>query len=157
MSYRTSIDGVQIFGNNDYFPEWADFIKANGIEIDEDGCYFGYLYDVKGLFEVIDSITRKLIAEQHENVEKGLKNYVTGEPYREMTDLSDSMWFNEKTPLLMFNMRMVNDTYLFLPYQVYLILKDKIEHTDSYESNGIEWFLCAYKLKEGEKIEVRAG
>ena len=38
MSYRTSVNGVQIFGNNEYYKEWTDFLKSKGIEIDEDGC-----------------------------------------------------------------------------------------------------------------------
>ena len=46
MAYRTRVNGVQIFGNNEYYEEWAEFLKSKGIEIDEDGCYDGEIDDV---------------------------------------------------------------------------------------------------------------
>lgn len=48
--------------------------------------------------------------------------------------------------------------YCFLPYQVYLAVKDSIEPThDVYKKDGIEREFCTYKLKDGEKIRVKAG
>lgn len=94
MSYRTYIDEEQIFGNNDYFKEWEEFIKSQGIEIDEEGGYSGEITDVQGLFETIDKITRNMIKEFHAKVESGEKNW-KAEPYKELTDLSDSMWLND--------------------------------------------------------------
>ena len=32
MSYRTRINGNQIFGNNEWHPEWIEFVKSQGIE-----------------------------------------------------------------------------------------------------------------------------
>lgn len=90
MAYRTRVDGYQIFGNNDYFEEWAEFIRSNGIEISEEGIYEGEITDVQGMFDVIDKITKKLIAEKHEMVLKGIKDW-NGKPIKELTDLSDSM------------------------------------------------------------------
>ena len=37
MSYRTRINNIQIFGNDECYPEWMDFLKSKDIEIDEDG------------------------------------------------------------------------------------------------------------------------
>lgn len=157
MSYRTYIDEEQIFGNNDYFKEWEEFIKSQGIEIDEEGCYSGDITDVQGLFETIDKITRNMIKEFHAKVESGEKNW-KAEPYKELTDLSDSMWLNDDTPILMFNNQIIQEHYVFLPYQAYLILKDKIEHTDGYTKDGVEWgYWYSYKLKEGLKIHVSGG
>ena len=157
MSYRTRIEGTQIFGNNDYFKEYTDFLKANDIIENEDGVYDGYITDVKGLFEVIDVITKKLIKEQHERVEKGEKDW-DDKPLREMADFSDSMWLDDKTPVLWFNFRTIKEAYIFLPYQVYKAVENKLEPADKpYEKDEIIWFGCSYKLKEGEKIHVYAG
>lgn len=35
MSFRTMINDVQIFGNNQTYSEWLHFIQLNGIEIDQ--------------------------------------------------------------------------------------------------------------------------
>ena len=60
MSYRTSINGTQIFGNNEWYVEWANFIESKRIKIDEDGCYDGEIDDVMGMFDVIDKITKMI-------------------------------------------------------------------------------------------------
>ena len=91
MSYRTNVNGYQIFGNNEYYTEWIDFLKSEGIEVDEDdGFYDGYIDNLQGMFDVIDAITKKLINERHELVVVGKRNLV-GKPYKELTDLSESI------------------------------------------------------------------
>ncbi len=157
MAYRTRVNGVQIFGNNDYYEEWAEFLRSKGIEIDEDGCYDGEIDDVMGMFEVIDKITKALIAERHKDVLAGRRNY-DDKPLKELTDLSDSIWLSDNTPILMFNKQMIENAYCFLPYQVFCAVEDKIEKVRGYyEKDGIEWTFCKYKIKEGEKITVFAG
>ena len=111
------------------------------------------------MFNVIDKITRRLIDERHNEVVLGEKNW-DGKPYRELTDLTDSMWLNKNTPLLMFNRMMIENAYCFLPYQVYVAVKDMIETADKpYIDNDTdcEWYCCSFKLKEGKKIHVQAG
>lgn len=157
MSYRTKVNGVQIFGNNDYFEEWADFLKSKGIKIDEDGCYDGEIDDVMEMFEVIDKITKSLIKKRHEDVEKGVTNLM-GNPAKELADLSNSMWLSDDTPVLMFNQQMIKNAYCFLPYQIYKAVEDLIEKVPGqYEKDGVDWAFCTYKLKEGKKIKVHAG
>lgn len=156
MAYRTYVNGTQIFGNNEYYKDWIDFLKSKGIDIDEEGIYEGEIDDVMGIFSVIDKITRELINKRHEEVKKGQVNF-DGKPLREMTDLSDSMWLRDDTPILMFNEQMVEHAYCFLPYQVYMAIQDKIERTDYIlDKNGIDWSFCTYKIKDGEKIKVSA-
>ena len=164
MSYRTYVNGTQIFGNNDGYIEWFDFLKSKGVEINEDGLYDDYIDDLQGMFEVIDKITKRLIDERHEQVVKGETNW-DGEPYKELTDLSESIYLNDKTPILMYNMQMINHAYCFLPYQVFMAVEDIIEKTDKpyivekankpYISEK-EWYFCSYKLKDGERIHVSA-
>ena len=156
MAYRTIINNVQVFGNNEYYEEWITFLRSKGFKIDEDGCYDGEIDDVMELFDVIDKITRKLINERHKDVEQGRKNF-DGKPLKEMTDLSDSIWLTDDTPILMFNQQMMECAYCFLPYQVYMAVKDVIEIADNhYEKDGVDWIFCTYKLKDGEKIKVHA-
>lgn len=156
MSYRTYINGTQVFGNNEFYQEWADFLSSKGIEIDEDGLYDGYIDDLQGMFNVIDKITQKLIDERHQQVLKGEKWF--DKPIHELTDLSSSIWLDNKTPLLMYNMRIIEEAYCFLPYQIFKSVEDIIEEAEKpYVDDYKEWFCCSYKLKDGKKIHVRAG
>lgn len=155
MSYNTYINGTQIFGNNDFYQEWADFLSSKGIEIDNDGLYDGYIDDLQGMFNVIDKITQKLIDERHQQVLKGEKWF--GKPMHELTDLSQSIWLDNKTPLLLYNMMMIKEAYCFLPYQVFEAVEDIIEKAEKpYIDDYKGWFCCSYKLKDGKKIHVRA-
>ena len=153
MSDRTRLDGHQIFGNNDYFEEYVDFLKSQGVEVSEEGLYDGTITDVEGLFKVIDTITKKMIKEAHERVEQGLKDW-DERPYLELADLSRSMWLDNKVPVLMFNKQMVENAYIFLPYQVFKILEDKIEPISGRYDGDVDWSFCSYKLKDGEVITV---
>ena len=157
MSYRTYINGTQIFGNNESYPEWFDFIKSKGIEVSEEGSYDGYITDLQGMFNVIDKITQNLINKRHEEVLKGEKNW-EGKPYNELTDLSESMWLANNVPLLKYNMQMINNAYCFLPYQAYRAVEDIIERSDKpyISEDGKEWYCCTYKLKPGMMIHVEA-
>lgn len=157
MSYRTYINGTQIFGNNESYPEWLEFIKSKGIEINEDGVYDGYIDDLQGMFNVIDIITQSLINKRHEEVLKGEKDW-DGRPYRELTDLSKSMWLAGNVPLLKYNMEMIYRAYCFLPYQAFKAVEDIIERSDKpyVSEDGKEWSFCTFKLKIGKKIHVEA-
>ena len=162
MSYITSVNGVQIFifSNNEYYIELENFIKSHGIEIDDDCCYDGEIDDVVGMLDAIDKITRRLIKERKCQIYNGETDY-DGKPLLELTDLSNSMWLDwldDDTPILMFDAQMLNYAYCFLPYQVYLAVKDVIEPThEVYKKDGVNWDFCTYKLKDGAKIRVHAG
>ena len=156
MAYRTRVNDREVFGNNECYVDWIDFIKSKGIVVDEDGNYEGDIDDVMGMFAIVDKITRKLIAECHEEVVKGVRTF-DDKPKRELTDLTGSMWLDDATPLLIFNQMVVENYYCFLPYQFYLAVKDKIERIGGrYTKDGVDWSFCTYKLKDGEKIHVSA-
>lgn len=153
MSYRTYVNDTQVFGNNEYYSEWEEFITSKGIKINEDGCYEGEIDDVMGMFEVVDKITRRLINEQHQKVINKEKDFM-GNPYTELTDLSNSCWLDGEHSILMFNERMVSNAYCFLPYQVYLAVEDIIEETRCTDP---KWGFHTYKLKDDKKISVSGG
>lgn len=37
MSYRIYVNDTQLFGNNESYPEWDDYVKSQGIEIGPEG------------------------------------------------------------------------------------------------------------------------
>lgn len=156
MSYRTRINETQIFGNNECYQEWIDFIRSEGIEVDEESSYDGYIENLQGMFDVIDKITQRLINKRHEQVVNG--ETWLGKPMHELTDLSESMWLDDETPLLMYNMQMIENAYCFLPYQVFKAVEDIIEKSDAayVSDDGKKWYFCSYKLKADKKIHVCA-
>ena len=156
MAYRTYVNGTQIFGNNECYKEWVDFLRSKGIEMDEDGRYEGEIDDVMGMFETVDKITRGIIAARHKRVLKGETDFY-GNPIHEMTDLSNSRDLDDDIPVLYFNFETMEHAYCFLPYQVYKAVEDVIERIKGcYENDGVRWLFCTYRLKDGEKIKVSA-
>ena len=145
MSYKTYIEDTQVFGNNEYYEEWADFIESQGIKIGEDGDYDGEITDVQGMFDVIDKITKRLIKESHEQVRKGKTRF--GEPYKELADLTAII--NEGENILLSNIYAIKHAYCFLPYQVYQAVEEKLEEFRPYSSK--------MTLKSNAKIRVSAG
>lgn len=66
MSYRTYVESAQIFGNNEYYDKWINFIIKEGIKVDEDGCYDGYISDIQGAVEVIEEIILDMAKEKND-------------------------------------------------------------------------------------------
>lgn len=66
MSYRIYINGVQIFGNNDFPNEFYNFLKEHNIDIDEDGC-FNHTFEVGQLdiMELIDVVESCVLSDLH--------------------------------------------------------------------------------------------
>ena len=110
------------------------------------------------MFKVIDKITRRLINEQHEKVLKK-ETDLRGNPSKELTDLSGSIWLDDETPIFMFDKEMIENAYCFLPYQVYMAVKNKIKRIPNHNKSddGLDWSFCTYALKKGQKIKVHAG
>ena len=157
MSYRVKIDGCQIFGNNESYALWDDFVKSQGITIDTEGNYDGYTTDVEGMFKVIDKITRKNIADRHRRVLAGEKKIGGKEAIKELADFTDSIFLKDDTPILEFDEYIARNAYIFLPLQVKNILMDKIVRADDrYKDDIVDWSFASYKLKDGEKIHLSA-
>lgn len=156
MSYRTSVNGTQIFGNNEYYPEWIEFLKSEGIEVDEDDGYDGYISNLKGMFDCIDEITKRLINNWHEKVERQELDW-NDKPYRELTDLSNSIWLKNDASILMFNIQMIENAYCFLPYQLFMAIANLIEKCKHDDPGAVALGYRYYRLKDDERIYVHAG
>lgn len=160
MSYRTNVEDFQIFGNNEYYPEWIEYIKSKGIYVDEDGCYDGELDNFVEALEIIEKIVIRLY-EDRELENKEVKNKIISEDALGLFDLSyipkrikrqEEYGLEFKTPLLDMLFAVIHDSYAFMPYAFYVACKDKLEIEDMIDGR----FEC-YKLKQGQTISVHAG
>lgn len=141
MSYKTYVDKTQIFGNNKYYPEWLEFIKSHGIDIDEDYGYDGYISDIMGAIETIEKIVMRLekeFREQHEN--DSLFDF--RETYEEVLAYENDKF---KSSLLDKNIQHIQNSYLFMPYAFLVACSDKIKETPLYSHKG---HLYCYELIE---------
>lgn len=174
MSYRTNVNGIQIFGNNECYPEWIEFIQSQGIEVDEDACYEGEITDVMGAIMTIEKIILKIEAERRREItefkkrwknvdEKDISDFV-GKPtsifdFRNHYD--NHLRQQEKFPNDKYNSSITDDiyelrknAYIFMSCLFIDACGDMIEQDDTFAVP--QHFLC-YKVKEGCRIKVSAG
>lgn len=166
MSYRTSVNDVQIFGNNEFYPEWIEFIKSQGIEVNGDGCYDGEITDVMGASKTIEKIVMQLEKEHREERIQDwdvryIKNSESGKSYKTMFDFSyiydkvvDSegkKYRNHLTDLLM---EIKNNSYLFMPLAFLQACGESIKKSKISRTDGR---IYTYSLIDGKKIKVHAG
>ena len=166
MSYRTYVEGVQVFGNNEYYPEWIEFIKNQGIEIDNEQCYDGEIHDFMGALVVIEKIVLRLNKEREELKEKWNsdlckikslfdfthipRNIEKEDAYYEEHNESDA---SLRTSLLDALFETVDSTYAFVPYSFYEACQDKLKKEHSFATPG--HFHC-FRLKDGKTIHIQA-
>lgn len=184
MSYRTNIENVQIFGNNEYYPEWIEFIKSQGIEVDDEGNYSGEIHDFMGMLTTIETIVLNIEKERQNEIksleQQEIKAKNAGKNTKVFTEalhnpasryykrsIFDLRNIYENT---IKDMNDVNETYLnslsdrifdiidegymFIPYQAYNACKYKLEPCEHFSTPN--HFYC-YKIKDGETIHVSAG
>lgn len=161
MSYRTIVNGVELFGNNEYHKEWLDYVSNQGIVVKEDGSYKGNLTDFMGALQVIENITLRLNKERENRNEKMIENGFTPKLKNlfDWSDIPEKILNQPKDDK--YNMSLLdklfevtNNGYAFLPYTFYLSCKDKLERVSSFSTPN--HFDC-FKLKDGEVILVEAG
>ena len=73
MSYKTRVNGKQLFGNNEWYDEWGKYLISKGIKISDEGLYEGELDDFMEALEVIEKITMNIEAERRERKKAGEK------------------------------------------------------------------------------------
>jgi hypothetical protein len=155
MSYRTCVNGEQIFGNGEYYPEWIEFIKSQGIEVDEDGCYEGDITDFMGALVIIENIVLRLNKEREEDKKKR-----DGKTRMSIESLFDFSNIPQKiadpryeTSLLDELHQLIENSYAFMPYVFYQACEEQLVRDHIYTTHN--HFFC-YKLKDEEKIHVKA-
>lgn len=149
MSYRTTINGSQLFGNNEFYGEWIDFIKSQGIKIDDNGNYKGEITDFMSALSVIENITMRLHQERICN--QNTKNLFD---FRYVPDTVEKDKEDEYgQSLLDAEIDLVSNAYAFLPYQFYTFCKDQLDKEHLFTTPG---HVYSFKLKPGETIKVEA-
>ena len=177
MSYRTYINGVQVFGNGEYYQEWLDFVRSKGIKVDEEQGYEGDIVDFMEALDVVESITLRLNRERNKHIQlltkalgANISPNLVGEIPKNLFDMTNipkkidpdcSITLEESigksrygTSLLDELMNTIDNAYAFLPYSFYKACESVLERTNVFSSD--RHFHC-FKVKEGEKIHIKAG
>lgn len=153
MSYRTYINDTQVFGNNEYYEEWTDYLESKGIEINEEGCYDGELDDFMEALSVVETIVMHMEKERRENKEKGL-NYLNKSIFDLSNIYDDCLNLPESESIFDKELHYLNNGYMFMPYAFFKACEPLLEFK-GYAFKGNHTHV--YKLKDGCKISVSAG
>lgn len=183
MSYRTCVNDIQIFGNNEYYPQWMEFLEQNGIHPDEEGNYDGYLTEFMPVLEVMEAISMQIYRERKREREKFLKQLERRKPkledddyrnrkkhienrFHNMFDLShipESVIKTEENPERTENEManslfdelalQIKNGYAFLPVMFYDACRCDLELENCFAYPN--HFYC-YRLKSGHAIHVHA-
>lgn len=152
MSYCMYVNNTQLFGSNESYEKWDDYLKNKGFRFDEDGRTEGYLDDFMEALSVIEEITEDLAVQRDRNIKKGLakQSLFSLELQRESakTEKDDYMHMG----LLGKLQCAMKDDYCFLPYQFYKACRDGLEPA----KHPINGRLDSYILKPGRRIKVSA-
>lgn len=154
MSYRTKINGKQLFGNNEWYEEWGEYLISKGIEIDDEGLYEGELDNFMEALEVIEKITMNIEAKRRERKEAGGKFF--SQSIFDNGDIYDSLVNDDEHYESLFDkeVEIIKYGYMFLPIQFFKACEDMLEYT-GIDLKGNRTY--TYKLKDGCKIKVTAG
>lgn len=153
MSYRTYINGKQLFGNNEYYPEWMAFIKSKGAVVDEEGCYAIDITDFMGALQTIETIVLRLVDEREER--RKLYNKDGRTPFLSLFDLSEIVddMKAEDTSLFDSICSAIEHSYALLPYHLYRLCQDVLEPDTVFSTD--KHYYC-FKVKEGEVLHIEA-
>lgn len=169
MSYRVTIDGKQLFGNGKSYEIWDEFIKSQGIQISEEGCYDGEITNFMGALEACERIVLDIEAERQESYKKNryiIERTAPEDRPRVMAMLDANSLFdlsrmpeqfidrpNYKIGLFDELYDLTRNGYLFLPYTLFRICEKKLIRilpSKSIRPN-------AFQLKPGKTLHVHAG
>lgn len=151
MSYRTYINNTQIFGNNEYYKEWIDFIKSEGVEVDLDGNYDGYITNFMGALCTIEKIIIRLEEDYRKNHSgDSLFNFTNHyDNYKKLNQYDDD--YNTSITDTIYEL--ANNAYVFMSYALVKCCEDIIEKDKSWSTPNHH---KCYKLKPGMRIHVEA-
>ena len=157
MSYRTYVNEHQIFGNNEYYPEWIEFIKSQGIEVSDEFTYDGYITNVMGAVEAIEQVILRKAKESEEIIigrnGKTFKHYKLfdfSNEYEKIIKDREDKYGMELTDHILFIEDM---SYMFMSVTFIKACKDLIERAQKPKGKR----LYNYKVKDGKQIHVHAG
>lgn len=174
MSYRTCVNGHQLFGNNEYYPEWLDFIRTQGAVIGEDKSYRCHIKDFDRAVLACESIVMRLTRERTEqNTEllRHIEQVLLEQPddkaavarkrrySKHMFDFSglEEQAASQETALFDGLYDAVFEGFAFLPLALYLYCRDQLQPDTIQICDSGLYRIRRYKLKPGGTILVEAG
>lgn len=152
MSYRISVNGTQLFGNNENYPEWDAYVRSQGIEPDTDGAYDGDLKDFHAGVLALEACVKRLMAERKADAHADRK-------FGSYFDFSEyERWIGE-------NIQTVFDVcweiasmgYAFMPFAFWMACRDMVEPMDPETEPDGALRVRKYRFKEGCTAHVHAG
>lgn len=174
MSYRTRVNDMQIFGNNESHPEWDKYIQSQGIEIGPEGQYDGEIRDFHEALVACEDIAKRLMKERQEedkslaaHLEKALARDPGNEHaakrleqlHRSYFDLSGyQKWLDDGTQSLFdINWEIATSAYAFLPFTLYMACRDLVEQCGPEENTEGLYRIRKFRFKDGASAHVHAG
>ena len=152
MSIRTYVEGIQIFGNNCTYEKWNEFIKSQGIEVSEEGCYDGYITDFPKAIEVMQEITLDIYKYFKEDAYDKRNIFDLSYILEDYKDSLEKYGQECKFDLFKKLNNLTRDSYLFMTYQLYRICECKLKYDFIETEDGSK--VLMYTLRDGEKIRV---
>lgn len=150
MAYRTYINGTQVFGNNEYYPEWIKYLKSKGITIGEEDEYDGEIDDFMEALNVVESIVIRLEAERRERKKNGEEFYSSS--IFDLGNIYDAVVANPaRKSIFGEELYYLENGYMFMPYAFFKACESILEY------KGLSLKGKVFKLKDGCKIKVSAG
>lgn len=173
MSYRVSVNGIQIFGNNARYQEWEDYIASQGIIPNEDGDYEGELHDFHTGILAMEAIVKRLMterradaAERLSRVEKVLAENPNSEAAKQArSELIQSYFdFSEYERWIDEHIQTVFDAcweiasmgYAFMPFAFWMACRDMLEPIDPETEPDGALRVRKFRFKPGMSAHVRA-
>lgn len=169
VSYRTTVNGVQIFGNNECHPEWLDFVRSQGVAVDAENCYDGVIRDVMGAIEACERVVLRIDDERRatresllttatnvaarERIERRHPDVFDLREMRRVVDRANDPGEPPMAPRLLDELlSVVEDGYLFIPLALLRACEPDVVRDDGHPTR-----LNAYRVRDGHEIAVHGG
>lgn len=166
LSYHVYIDNVQLFGNDEDIPAWNEFIRSQGIEINEETHeYEGEITDFMGMIVCLEQIVLQVQADL-EPIFKSQKEPILSfrgnqQSILDYSHIFDSLrnqesfghTYGKGTSLFEELFDVVNNGRGFLPYLAYVVCKPKLKPAKVFSTPN--HFHC-FEFKPGCSCHVKA-
>lgn len=174
MSYRTTVNDVQIFGNNESYDAWLDYIKSQGIKVNDEGNYEGDITDFHGALVAVESIVKDMMQKRKSDWEKyrvHIESILKRDPeneyalkqkadqthsYLDFSHYEKDIWEYHDS-LLDTLFIIANQSYAFFPYTLYMACQDQLEPLDPINEPDGTYRIRNFRFKGGASAHVKAG
>lgn len=175
MSYRVTVNDVQLFGDNEHYAEWDEYIESLGIKIGPDGQYEGEITDFHACMRVLEQIVKNIVSRRRAEyaphkarVEKLLAEDPAHKGALELKarygasiwDFSCYQRWIDQDIQSVFDVcwELATRAYAFLPFTFWMACRDILEPVDPFDA-GPENIqrVRIFQFKPGMSARVKAG